>query len=49
MNFSELQQELDNRIAAAKVSGFWTSAMKKDGLIKRVKECVILDDGRFWN
>jgi len=34
MNFSELQQELDNRIAAAKVSGFWTSAMKKEWINK---------------
>ena len=29
MTFLELQTELDNRIAAAKVSGFWSSAMKK--------------------
>ncbi len=29
MIYSELQTELDNRIASAKVSGFWSSAMKK--------------------
>lgn len=34
MNFLELQTELDNRIAAAKVSGFWTSAMKKEWINK---------------
>lgn len=30
MTFSELLTELNNRIAAAKVSGFWTDAMKKE-------------------
>lgn len=29
MTFLEQQTELDNRIASAKVSGFWSSAMKK--------------------
>jgi len=29
MQFSELLTELNNRIAAAKVSGFWSDAMKK--------------------
>lgn len=30
MQFSELLTELNNRIAAAKISGFWTDTMKKE-------------------
>lgn len=34
MTFLELLTELNNRIAAAKVSGFWTDAMKKEWINK---------------
>lgn len=34
MQFSELLTELNNRIATAKVSGFWTDVMKKEWINK---------------